>query len=386
LILAGCGLTLDLEPPDPLGQGDDAGVGPVDLSSVDLATPADGSTPVDSGPTDLGTPVACESDDDCAAADCLVAQCVAGSCAGTPVADGTECDAGSCRAGACVPTSCGNGILDAGEVCDDGNSIRLDGCELDCTPSCSADSDCDNGVLCDGTESCTPAESGGSFCQPSASPPLPSDDLELCGICDETTGEFEVEYQDDDADGYPRWSLHSCAVIDCDDRNAAVHPGARERPDDLVDSDCDGDDDTTAPPLEACYVDGDGDGFGDDDTGVPLEEDALVCPALLVPDGGDCNDADDSVNPGHGGYSGAPHCDAMMNCSFDWNCDGREERKYLDRASCLFSRRDECEASEGWYQRRIPDCGEIARWATCHWTILGCLPEVAEEPRTQTCR
>ncbi|NUO48082.1 MAG: hypothetical protein HOV80_04415 [Polyangiaceae bacterium] len=31
---------------------------------------------------------------------------------------------------------CGNGVLDVGEVCDDGNVMNADGCQADCTPTC----------------------------------------------------------------------------------------------------------------------------------------------------------------------------------------------------------------------------------------------------------
>jgi cysteine-rich repeat protein len=37
-----------------------------------------------------------------------------------------------CRTDCTVPT-CGDGILDAGEVCDDGNTTGGDGCSADCT-------------------------------------------------------------------------------------------------------------------------------------------------------------------------------------------------------------------------------------------------------------
>src|SRR5439155_9569360 len=51
-------------------------------------------------------------------------------CADQP--DATLCDyvnsagvsvSGSCLGGICLPVGCGNGILNAGEVCDDGNNI-----------------------------------------------------------------------------------------------------------------------------------------------------------------------------------------------------------------------------------------------------------------------
>ncbi len=53
------------------------------------------------------------------------------------VADGTACTTtsvanGTCTGGACFAVACGNGVLDAGEACDDGNVAFNDGCSPDC--------------------------------------------------------------------------------------------------------------------------------------------------------------------------------------------------------------------------------------------------------------
>lgn len=42
-------------------------------------------------------------------------------------------DAGACFDGVCLPAGCGNGFVEAGELCDDGNVVSGDGCSLDCT-------------------------------------------------------------------------------------------------------------------------------------------------------------------------------------------------------------------------------------------------------------
>ncbi len=71
------------------------------------------------------------------------------------LADGTSCGGGNvCRGGSCVAPSCGNTIVETGEDCDDGNSTNGDGCDNDCTYSCTAAADCDDGDLCNGVESC----------------------------------------------------------------------------------------------------------------------------------------------------------------------------------------------------------------------------------------
>lgn len=44
------------------------------------------------------------------------------------------CDRGLvCEAGVCELDKCGNGALDIGEQCDDGNQANVDGCDVDCT-------------------------------------------------------------------------------------------------------------------------------------------------------------------------------------------------------------------------------------------------------------
>ncbi|MEZ4367718.1 MAG: DUF4215 domain-containing protein [Kofleriaceae bacterium] len=68
------------------------------------------------------------------------------ACAGQD--DGAGCDlgaagTGSCRAGVCVITRCGDGVVDPGEVCDDGNQTSGDGCRFDCR----SEETCGNGEL-----------------------------------------------------------------------------------------------------------------------------------------------------------------------------------------------------------------------------------------------
>jgi cysteine-rich repeat protein len=53
---------------------------------------------------------------------------------------------------------CGNGTVDSGEECDDGNHIPGDGCELNCTYTCTQNSDCDDGQVCNGEESCNTSD------------------------------------------------------------------------------------------------------------------------------------------------------------------------------------------------------------------------------------
>ncbi|MBK9649273.1 MAG: putative metal-binding motif-containing protein [Deltaproteobacteria bacterium] len=113
-------------------------------------------------------------------------------------------------------------------------------------------------------------------------------------------------YSDTDGDGYgdPSALIQACeapsgAVTDardCDDKDAAVNPGASEVCDG-ADNDCDTLIDDADPGLSDAatyFEDNDGDGYGDPDASI----EACVPSAGEVLDSSDCDDADANVNPG----------------------------------------------------------------------------------------
>jgi cysteine-rich repeat protein len=72
------------------------------------------------------------------------------------VQPGEACDDGNLVAGdgcdaTCQQEVCGNGVLQAGEACDDGNLYDWDGCSSTCGPTCS---DVDGDHVCDEDDNC----------------------------------------------------------------------------------------------------------------------------------------------------------------------------------------------------------------------------------------
>lgn len=149
---------------------------------------------------------------------------------GTDVEDGADVVLPD---GADVPVSvCGNRTVDDGEECDDGNVTPDDGCENDCSWSCENEADCDDGVFCNGRESCT-----GHVCLESTTPPTgactTSDGLPgLCagGECVlATCGDSRVdegEECDDGNDDNSDACLDNCRSATCGD--GYIHIGGED--------------------------------------------------------------------------------------------------------------------------------------------------------------
>ena len=174
----GCGGSTARETTADAGSGSTADAGAADASAGD-AGPDASAAPADAAPPDAAA--GCTGDPECGDGDACngVETCASGECrAGTPV----ECDDGD----AC------NGV----ETCDPGSGRCEAGTAIDCTDpfSCTIDrcvdgecvnqpSDplCDDGLACNGAETCSAAED----CQPGQ--PLCESDRCVARTCDEQT-------------------------------------------------------------------------------------------------------------------------------------------------------------------------------------------------------
>jgi hypothetical protein len=118
---------------------------------------------------------------------------------------------------------------------------------------------------------------------------------------------------DIDGDGYDDIAYGG---DDCDDSDAAVHPGADEHCDD-TDEDCDGEVDEDAVDGLPFHADLDGDTFGD-----PAIVYACEQASGLVTDDTDCDDAASGIYPG-----ATEHCDG-----WDEDCDSVVDNDAVDMA------------------------------------------------------
>ena len=162
-------------------------------------------------------------------------------------------------------------------------------------------------------------EDGDAAVNPDASETCNDSDDDCDGLTDDDDPGLSgasTWYLDHDGDGYgdaahgveacEAPSSHVSDDQDCDDLDAAVHPGATEDCDG-IDGDCDGDIDEDLPTT-TWYDDDDGDGYGDPDA----VTESCEQPTGTVTVGEDCDDTDASIQP-----LATEVCDGVDN-----DCDG----------------------------------------------------------------
>ncbi|MCB9760666.1 MAG: hypothetical protein H6739_12560 [Alphaproteobacteria bacterium] len=214
------------------------------------------------------------------------------------------------------------GHVAQGGDCDDGDAAYHPGApEDDCTDP--------NDYNCDGSAGAVDADGDGHWaCQDcdDADGAIHPGATESCDYVDNDCdadvdeGVTVTYYQDTDADGFGDvdYPVDDCSLPtgysatddDCDDADAAVHPGATELCNG-VDDDCDAaidDDDDDVSDPSTWYADADADGYGD----ANAARTACLQPSGTVSDSTDCDDTHATVYPG-----------ATETCSgLDDDCDG----------------------------------------------------------------
>lgn len=145
------------------------------------------------------------------------------------------------------PVVCGNGVVDEGELCDDGNTDDTDACGNDCAPVWDAlCAPCETSEACAvGAGACVAsfdADSAcGTPCDAAACPDgfacqeVTTTEGEARALCVPADGAC-LPCIDADGDGFGIGP--ACAGIDCDDSDATAFPGAVDACDG-VDNDCD---------------------------------------------------------------------------------------------------------------------------------------------------
>ncbi|MCP3100665.1 putative metal-binding motif-containing protein [Myxococcus sp. K15C18031901] len=269
---------------------------------------------------------------------------------------------------------------EGGTDCADGNAAIHPGAEERCNGQ---DDNCDGvddvqafdlGQACTVTAGCSGerrcGDDGKAYCDsPSALLAYPDNDEDGHGLKESIAEVF--------CNGVPAKYTQGLPD-DCDDFNAAIHPGAPEFCD-RVDTNCDGRLDEDFPNLDAActtfdsqcpgtfacnaaktdlvcvpsstvpmwYPDEDGDGFGGNSGAVQ----SCTRPEGYVSQSGDCNDGNPAT------YPGAPElCDGVDN-----NCDGSAN----DNAVCPSG------AAPGWVEKTVSSGGD-RHWRTVTtWTKGG---------------
>lgn len=354
----------------------------------------DGGPDPDGGESDGGETCIdadCDDDEPCNGVEACGAADV---CApGTALAEGTSCttdaiDDGVCRAAGevlrCVAMGCGDGDVSGDEACDDGNDVDGDGCDGDCTFSCTANGDCDDGLACNGGETC---DVEAHICVPGvAAMCVPVDDCHT-STCDEEVGTCVETLIDADGDGFAATGLGACGT-DCDDTRADVYPDAPEGCGEPRDWDCD---ETATSGNAIWYPDCDADGFAAAGVGgtaacpAPAPQAGCMAWTLTPPTTAatsDCNDMNATMFPTQTAYQTSPHTAIPSGATGDtarygsYDCNGVANYQYSTTLTSQSSTGTctptwdsrgllRCSGARGWTSATAPACGATSTWTEC---------------------
>jgi hypothetical protein len=242
---------------------------------------------------------------------------------------------GTCNRYYCVPSGCSAA---QGTDCNDVNAAIYPGATEVCN---SFDDDCD-GTIDEGC--CVDSDGDGYNRTDGACGTVDCNDANAAinpgaiEICDEIDNDCDYQidegvkstfYDDYDGDNYGNHeiSIELCTAgngwvsdsRDCDDANAAIHPGATEVCDG-VDNDCDGNtDEGGVCPTTTYYCDSDSDSYIDVSPDGTCSSYNCMPSECSTAQGSDCNDANAAINPG-----AAEVCN-----NIDDDCDGSVDEGYV---------------------------------------------------------
>ena len=134
-------------------------------------------------------------------------------------ADDEDCSVGQrCEANSCLQRTCGDGVLDPGESCDDGDGDDANECANACLfnaghGSCASSDDCvGSALVCDDPASVCRFPLGSGPCTESG-----EDSVCASGVCDSDSNSCEMCADDGDCASGERCETNACVLATCGD-------------------------------------------------------------------------------------------------------------------------------------------------------------------------
>ena len=289
-------------------------------------------------------------DDDVGPADSMP-DAVGGCTVDSDCDDGVFCNGAEvCAGGACMSGT--------GDVCPVGTSCdeELQACASNCGPR---DADGDGAIS---------KECGGTDCDDNDPSRFPGnteicDPLNVDEDCDPNTFGFRDADQDQNADvaccNLKEDGSMNCGT-DCDDQRPGTNPDVPEVCDER-DNDCDGSVDEGV--MISLYADADSDSYGNNEVAITtcLTGEQEIDGVTYVLDNRDCNDEDGTINPGQS--------ELCTTEDVDENCDGKVDEEELGTCVCDLGESQDCTTSVlgaclGSTQTCI-ESNNVAQWSEC---------------------
>ncbi len=155
--------------------------------------------------------LSCATDGDCTGA------CEGGGNSGELCTNGSTCESGVCRTGLCIPGLCRGGCSEQSDAC------------VQCAPDVAGSTSCDDGLFCDGTETCNAQRQ----CVAGTNVNCSSLDASPCAVgkCNETTDQCQRVATPGVPNGTPCDDGSVCTRVDyCQNSFCVENPGGANDP------------------------------------------------------------------------------------------------------------------------------------------------------------